>query len=113
MFAYAAAIADRRGAYFPHSQEWIELMTEMMLEERSLLATHDARVTKHRTTKAAVRALADSDIPADVPDDVAEQAAGLMAERQALKDAREIRDCQKPLKALIISLNSMSYDLKW
>lgn len=80
----------------------------MMLEERSLLATHDARVTKHRTTKAAVRALADSDIPADVPDDVAEQAAGLMAERQALKDAREIRDCQKPLKALIISLNSMS-----
>jgi E3 ubiquitin-protein ligase SHPRH len=87
-------------------------MTEMMLEERSLLATHDARVTKHRTTKAAVRALADSEIPANVPDDVAEQAAGLMAERQALKDAREIRDCQKPLKAYVISLNSNSSSIE-
>lgn len=78
-----------------------------MSEERSVLAKHDAKVKKFRTTKAAAQALADSEIPPDVPDDVAEQAAGLMAERQALKDAREIRDCQRPLKALIVALNRM------
>jgi hypothetical protein len=81
----------------------------MMSEDRSTLAAHDAKVKKLRTTKAAAQALADSEIPADIPDDVAEQAAGLMAERQALKDTREIRDCQRPLKALIIALNRMSH----
>jgi hypothetical protein len=78
----------------------------MMLEERSVLATHDARVTKHRTTKAAAQALADSDIPPDVPDDVAEEAAGLMRERQALKDARKLKDCEGPLKGIMMFLNS-------
>jgi hypothetical protein len=78
----------------------------MMLEERSLLAKHDARITKHRTTKRAAQALADSDILPNVPDDVAEQAAVLMAERQALKDARELKDCEKPLKANLMVLNS-------
>jgi E3 ubiquitin-protein ligase SHPRH len=80
----------------------------MMSEDRSTLAAHDAKVKKLRTTKAAAQALADSEIPADIPDDVAEQAAGLMAERQALKDAREIRDCKRPLKALVIALNRTS-----
>jgi hypothetical protein len=80
----------------------------MMLEERSELAKLDLRVTKHRTTKRAVQALADSEIPPDIPDDIAEQAAGLMAERQALKDARHLADCPKPLKGYIMFLNSMS-----
>jgi hypothetical protein len=79
-----------------------------MSEERSVLAAHDAKVKKFRTTRAAAQALVDSEIPADVPDDVAEQAGILMAERQALKDAREIRDCQRPLKALIVALNRAS-----
>lgn len=79
-----------------------------MSEERSVLAAHDAKVKKLRTTRAAAQALVDSEIPADVPDDVAEQAGVLMAERQALKDAREIRDCQRPLKALIVALNRKS-----
>jgi len=73
-----------------------------------VLAQHDAKVKKFRTTKAAAQALADSEIPPDVPDDVAEQAAGLMAERQALKDAREIRGCQRPLRAMIVALNRMT-----
>lgn len=79
----------------------------MLLEERSVLATHDARVKKTRTTKAAFQALVDSEIPPDVPDDVAKLAAELMAERQAVRDAREVQDCQKPLKALLMTLNRM------
>lgn len=80
----------------------------MMLEERSTLAQHDARVKKLRTTKAAAQALADSDIPPDVPDDVAQLAGELMTERQTMRDAREIHDCQKPLKQMLMSLNSRS-----
>lgn len=77
----------------------------MMLEERSALATHDARVKKTRTTKAAFQALADSEIPPDVPDDVAKLVIELMAERQAIRDAREVQECQKPLKAMLMVLN--------
>ncbi|ORY26908.1 SNF2 family N-terminal domain-domain-containing protein [Naematelia encephala] len=90
--AYAAALADRK---------------EFMLEERSLLATHDARVTKKRITKAAQNAMEDVDIAADAPNEVAEQLAELMQERQAFRDARVEKDCQRPLKALLIALNSV------
>ena len=77
-----------------------------MLEERTLLATHEARTKKNRTTKTAMQALADSDIPADIPDDVAALVTDLMRERQALKDARKVQDCERPLKGLLIDLNS-------
>ncbi|WVR04446.1 hypothetical protein IAU60_001449 [Kwoniella sp. DSM 27419] len=66
LIAFAAVIADRK---------------EFMLENRSLLAAHDARQTKQRGTKAAINAMADVEI-ANVPDDVKDKAAELMAERQ-------------------------------
>ena len=45
--AYAAAIADRRGrSRHGVSVELTNGMAEFMHEERSILATHDARVTK-------------------------------------------------------------------
>lgn len=77
-----------------------------MLEERTLLATHEARTKKSRTTKAALQALAGSDIPPDIPDDVAALVTELMGERQAMRDARKVRDCQRPLKGLLMHLNS-------
>ncbi|WVQ84030.1 hypothetical protein IAT38_006175 [Cryptococcus sp. DSM 104549] len=91
MIAYAAAIADRR---------------EFMSETRSLLATHDARVTKQRSTKAALNAMVDVEM-ADVPDDVSEQAAMLMTERQAFRDARLEKGCERPLKGLLMDLNAI------
>jgi E3 ubiquitin-protein ligase SHPRH len=78
----------------------------MMLEERTLLASHEARVKKTRTTKVAFQALADSEIPADIPDDVANLVNELMGERQALRDARKLRECERPLKGMLVYLNS-------
>ncbi|WWD22075.1 hypothetical protein CI109_106564 [Kwoniella shandongensis] len=96
LIAYASAIADRK---------------EFMLESRSLLATHDARVTKQRSTKAAINAVADDTAPPpDVTDEVGEQAAVLMKERQAFRDARQEKGCDRPLKGLLMDLNG-SYAL--
>lgn len=78
----------------------------MMLEERTILATHEARTKKTRTTKAAFQALADSEIPADIPDDVAALVTELMGERQALRDARKVQECERPLKGSLMHLNS-------
>jgi E3 ubiquitin-protein ligase SHPRH len=76
-----------------------------MTEERSFLSTLDARINKQRRTKAALKALADAPEPSDVPGEVAEQAAVLMKERQAFRDARVHKGCTKPLKALLLELN--------
>ncbi|KAJ3901958.1 SNF2 family N-terminal domain-containing protein [Lentinula edodes] len=51
--AYAALLADRR---------------EALINERTLLAAHDAREVKQRKTKAAMKAIAHAKL--DVPDDV-------------------------------------------
>ncbi|KAK8846763.1 hypothetical protein IAR55_005851 [Kwoniella newhampshirensis] len=91
LIAYASAIADRK---------------EFMLESRSLLATHDARVTKQRITKAALNAIAEDEVPSDVTDEVSEQAAVLMKERQAFREARSETGCDRPLKALLMDLNA-------
>ena len=92
LIAYSAALADRK---------------EFMLEERSLLAEHDARQKKQRGTRAALNAAAEAAPElADIPDDVQEQAGALMKERQAFRDAREIKDCERPLKAYLLDLNS-------
>ncbi|WVQ76787.1 hypothetical protein IAR50_006461 [Cryptococcus sp. DSM 104548] len=92
LIAYAAALADRK---------------EFMSESRSLLATHDARIAKQRSTNAAMNALANVEIPAHVDDDVEAQAAILMAERQAFRNARMERGCDRPLKALLMELNTV------
>jgi E3 ubiquitin-protein ligase SHPRH len=60
-------------------------LTEMMFEERSLLATHDSRVTKQRKTAAAKNAAIDTAV-VDVPGEVAEQATVLLTERQVRFD---------------------------
>lgn len=77
-----------------------------MSEERTLLAEHEARTKKTRTTKAALEALATSQIPADIPDDVAALVTELMTERQALREARKVRGCERPLKGYLMHLNS-------
>ncbi|WRT65006.1 uncharacterized protein IL334_001947 [Kwoniella shivajii] len=89
MIAFAAAIADRK---------------EFLLENRSILAAHDAKQTKQRSTKAAINAMIDVEM-VNVPDDVQEQATLLMKERQAFRDARVEKDCERPLKGLLIDLN--------
>lgn len=93
LIAYASAVADRK---------------EFLSEERSLLATHEARVAKLRVTQAAKNAMEDIEI-ANIPDEVAEQAAQLMAERQAFRTARLNNDCKRPLKALLMELNSVIF----
>ncbi|EIW68737.1 hypothetical protein TREMEDRAFT_71902 [Tremella mesenterica DSM 1558] len=95
LIAYAAALADRR---------------EMMLEERSLLAERDVRTAKQRSTRAAIKAVAEAPEILNVPDEVQEQARALMAERQAFRDARKENDCEKPLKGLLLDLNSIIHN---
>ncbi|ODO03141.1 hypothetical protein I350_05986 [Cryptococcus amylolentus CBS 6273] len=96
LIAYAAALADRK---------------EFMFESRSLLASHDARVTKQassiasKLTNAAMNALDSVEIPAVVDDDIEAQASILMAEREAFRNARLERGCDRPLKALLMELN--------
>ncbi|KAL1409743.1 hypothetical protein Q8F55_003740 [Vanrija albida] len=88
--AYAAAIADRK---------------EMLVEERSVLATHDARMVKKRTTRAAKEA---QDGVEEIPlNDVEDLTLKLMTERQAFRDRRREEDCERPLKALLITLTSI------
>nr|XP_019047438.1 E3 ubiquitin-protein ligase SHPRH [Kwoniella bestiolae CBS 10118]OCF26368.1 E3 ubiquitin-protein ligase SHPRH [Kwoniella bestiolae CBS 10118] len=93
LMAFAAAIADRK---------------EFLLENRSTLAELDARQKKQRNTKAAMNALADSELK-DVPDEVHEQAALLMRERQAFRDARVEKGCERPLKGLLIDLHGVAH----
>lgn len=85
--------------------------TEMMVEERSLLATHDSRLTKQRQTQAAINATIDKSV-VDVPGEVAEQASELLAERQVFRDARKDKDCERPLKAMLMDLNGTSEYLR-
>ncbi|WWC67711.1 uncharacterized protein I206_101623 [Kwoniella pini CBS 10737] len=92
MAAFAAAIADRK---------------EFLLENRSLLAEHDARQTKQRSTKAALNAVVD-DPTLEMPNEVQEQAKLLMSERQAFRDARVEKGCERPLKGLLIDLNGIA-----
>lgn len=93
LMAYSAALADRK---------------EFLLEERSLLAEHDSRQKKQRETRAALNAAAEAAPElADVPDDVQEQAGELMKERRAFRDARELKDCEQPLKAYLLDLNGI------
>ncbi|TXT06109.1 hypothetical protein VHUM_03582 [Vanrija humicola] len=88
--AYASAIADRK---------------EMLLEERSVLATHDARMVKKRTTRAARDAQDGVD---EIPlNDVEDLTLRLMMERQAFRDRRREEDCERPLKALLIELSAI------
>nr|ODN87625.1 hypothetical protein L203_03405 [Cryptococcus depauperatus CBS 7841] len=91
--AYTAALADRR---------------EFMFETRSSLAEHDARIVKQRYTQAAANAGVNLDIT-NMPNDVAEEAASLMAERQAFRDARVKAGCERPLKALLMDFNGIAY----
>ncbi|WVQ69001.1 uncharacterized protein L199_007213 [Kwoniella botswanensis] len=88
LIAHAAAIADRR---------------EFLLENRTTLEEFEARQKKQRTTKAAMTAVAESTLK-DVPDELKEQTALLMAERQAFRDARVEKGCERPLKGLLIDL---------
>ncbi|WWC59243.1 uncharacterized protein I303_101793 [Kwoniella dejecticola CBS 10117] len=93
MTAFAAAIADRK---------------EFLLENRSLLAEHDARETKQRSTKAALNAVVDDPI-LELPNEIQEQAKLLMKERQAFRDARTEKGCERPLKGLLIDLNGVAH----
>ncbi|WVF70051.1 hypothetical protein IAT40_004838 [Kwoniella sp. CBS 6097] len=83
LIAFAAAVADRN---------------EFLLENRSLLASHDARQKKQRSTKAAINAMADEEVP-DVPDELQEQVKALMQERQ---------ECERPLKGYQIDLKAIA-----
>ncbi|ORX34384.1 SNF2 family N-terminal domain-domain-containing protein [Kockovaella imperatae] len=89
--AYAAVIADRR---------------EFLLEERSLLAEHDDRGKKTRTTVAAKQA--QEDVEEEAQGEIEEQTAALMQERQAFRKARDIKQCKRPMKGLLIDLNAIA-----
>lgn len=41
----------------------------------------------------------------NVPHDIGEQAAVLLKERQAFRDARMSKGCERPLKGLLMDLN--------
>ncbi|OCF41195.1 hypothetical protein I317_05025 [Kwoniella heveanensis CBS 569] len=92
LIAFAAAVADRQ---------------EFLVENRSLLASHDAREKKQRATKAAINAMAGDQNP-DVPDELKEQVKVLMEERQALRQARIDKECERPLKGYQIDLRAIA-----
>lgn len=74
----------------------------MLEDKRNLLAEHDARTKKQRTTHAA--AVAGKVPDEEVVGEVQEQATMLMSERQAFRDARVEKDCQRPLKGIQVDL---------
>lgn len=77
----------------------------MLLEERNQLEQHEGAVTKKRTTKRALQALADADaIPVDEVVDLTDK---LMSERQAFRDRRKEEHCEQPLKALLITISNV------
>lgn len=81
---------------------------EMLNEERSLLVSHDTRAKNKRSTRVATeRATIDASL-LEVPSDVADQAAELLKERQAFRDARVDQDCERPLRSLLVDLSSRS-----
>lgn len=88
--AYAAAIADRK---------------EMLLEERTLLAVHDAHVTKKRSTANSkdAQVIIDPDLPTDVQD----LTVKLLLERNAFRERRTEEECERPLKALLVDLGNI------
>ncbi|WVQ97832.1 hypothetical protein IAU59_004947 [Kwoniella sp. CBS 9459] len=105
LIAFAAAVADRQ---------------EFLLENRSLLASHDAREKKQRATKAAINAMADDENP-EVPDELKDQVKTLMDERQvsvpltgfkltkqAFRQARIDKACERPLKGYQIDLRAIA-----
>ncbi|BEI82473.1 hypothetical protein CcaverHIS002_0303410 [Cutaneotrichosporon cavernicola] len=90
--AYAAAIADRK---------------EMLVEDRTILATHESRITKKRVTKNSKDAAEDAqNIDLTQVDD---QTLNLMLERQAFRDRRKQEDCERPLKTMLIDLNNIEH----
>lgn len=83
------------------------IRAEMLNEERSLLVSHDTRAKNKRSTRVATeRAAIDASL-LEVPSDVADQASELLKERQAFRDARVDQDCERPLRAILVDLNSM------
>lgn len=88
--AYAAAIADRK---------------EMLVEERTLLAVHDAHITKKRSTANSKDAeiIIDPDLPTDVQD----LTVKLLLERNAFREKRTEEACERPLKALLMDLGNI------
>lgn len=90
--AYAAAIADRK---------------EMLLEERTLLAAHDAHITKKRSTANSkdAQVIVDPDLPTDVQD----LTIKLLIERSAFRERRAEEACERPLKALLVDLGNIAH----
>ncbi|CAK9783442.1 hypothetical protein CC85DRAFT_282178 [Cutaneotrichosporon oleaginosum] len=90
--AYAAVIADRK---------------EMLLEDRTILATVESRITKKRVTKNSKEAAADAQaVDLNTVDD---QTLNLMLERQAFRDRRKQEGCERPLKAMLIDLSNIEH----
>lgn len=82
-------------------------MTEMLLEDRTILATHESRITKKRVTKNSKDAAEDAqNIDLNLVDD---QTLQLMLERQAFRDRRKEEDCERPLKAILVELNNIEH----
>lgn len=90
--AYAAAVADRK---------------EMLLEDRTILATHESRITKKRITKNSKYAAEDAQ-NIDLSQ-VNDKTLNLMLERQAFRERRKQELCERPLKAMLVELNSIEH----
>lgn len=81
--------------------------TEMLLEDRTILATHESRITKKRVTKNSKDAAEDAqNVDLTQVDD---QTLNLMLERQAFRDRRKQEGCERPLKAMLVDLNNIEH----
>lgn len=82
----------------------------MLLEDRTILATHEGRIAKKRVTKNSKEAAEDAqNIDLNQVDD---QTLQLMLERQAFRDRRKQEDCERPLKAILVDLNNIEHSVQ-